>query len=137
VASELGGFIKNGPQLFGLVNSLGQPSLFMYSFTVQDDLKWNAILKKYHIQDSTWAQTKSEYLDESPKFNPKIIDDAPYQEFHDLNLAVYDYCPKTLTYPQAKRMFRTYVRRGWNVFCAQTLVEVCCKIAFAIQSYNH
>jgi hypothetical protein len=109
----------------------------MYPFSVQDDLKWNAILKKYNIPDSTWQQMKSEYLDEAPHFNPKIIDDAPYEEFYDLTYPLYYYGEKTPTYPQAKRMFRTYVRRFWNMFCGKTLVEVCSKIAFAIQTYNH
>jgi hypothetical protein len=96
----------------------------MYPFSVQDDLKWNAILKKYNISDSTWTQMKSEYLDEAPRFDAKIINNADFEEFYDLTYAVYYYGPKTPTYPQAKWMFRTYVRRFWNVFCGNTLVEV-------------
>jgi hypothetical protein len=103
---------------------------------MKDEMKWTTALKKYRIKDTTWERMEVEYLDETPNFNPKIIDDVHFQQFYDMAYSIFYFGEKPLQMLEAKRIFKTWLMPYWVMFYGRTFIDICCKIVYIIRMFN-
>jgi hypothetical protein len=64
---------------------------------MQNEMMWNVIMKKYHIEEATWERIMVDTFDIAPIFNPQILDDIPTKQFTDLAYAIFYFGPGRLT----------------------------------------
>jgi hypothetical protein len=75
-------------------------------------------------------------LDRAVRYQYQIISDITDQGYTDLGFSIFYFGPNPLTLKQSKKKFKTWFKKFWHTFGANTLAEVWCKIVSFIRLYN-
>jgi hypothetical protein len=100
-----------------------------------NEVRLSAILKRHRIKETTWEAIKQEYLNWTPPFNPKLIQDIPDEQFIILSNRFFNF-KRSLTIGTRKAEFNKWLKEYWWMFCSDTFEELCLKINQTLKRYN-
>jgi hypothetical protein len=102
-------------------------------YVIEDEAKWNLVLDRYQIKQSTWKNMILDYQNWTPDFSPKVIhylDDIAF-----LESTTFFHFERTTIKPM-KKEFIKWLEEYWSNFFEDSFHGICSKILQRMEEFN-